>query len=1523
MKKILGLDLGTNSIGWALIEKRIEIKEDKIMELNEGSIIDLGSRIIPMSQDVLGDFDKGVTKSQTAERTRYRGVRRLRERHLLRRERLHRVLNILDFLPKHYAQQIDFEKRPGQFISETEPKLVYSESNAFIFKKSFGEMLAEFALHQPELVEGGKKVPYDWTIYYLRKKALTEKVEKEELAWLLLNFNQKRGYYQLRGEDEEESQTKLIEFHSLRVVEVTADERQKGKDEIWYNIILENGWVYRRAGKLPLFDWKDKTKDFVVTTDLNNDGTVKKDKDNKEKRSFRSPDENDWTLVKTKTEQTIGKSGKTVGQYIYDTLLKNPSQKINGKLVRVIERKFYKDELRQILETQQKYHPELQDKNVYNASIEDLYENNEAHRNNIANRNFVHLFLDDIIFYQRPLKSKKSLISDCKFESRAYVLNGEKKTEALKCIAKSHPLFQEFRLWKWMQDFRLFDRETDSEVTDSFLQNEDDKVKFFEFLNDRKEIDQKAILKHFKLKEKTHRWNFVEDKSYPCNETRSQILNRLAKCENVPDDFLTKEKEEALWHILYSVNDKLEIPKALETFAAKNQLDSGFVEQFKKFPPYKNEYGNYSSKAVKKLLPLMRMGKYWSEETIHEQTKERIGKIINGEYDEKIQDRVREKAINLKEIDCFKGLPEWLAKYIVYDRHSEEGDLIKWKTAKDLENYLNPKMEGSFKQHSLRNPIVEQVITETLRVVKDIWIKYGNGIENYFDEIHIELGREMKNPADKRKSMAEKNTENENTNLRIKALLIEMMNDKNVENVRPYSPSQQEILKIYEDGVLNSSIEVPDDILKISKTSQPSKNDLVRYKLWLEQKYRSPYTGEMIPLNKLFTPAYEIEHIIPQSRYFDDSFGNKVICESEVNKHKDNRTAFEYIQDKKGSKIELSGGRFATLFTELQYEEFVKINYAKSFGKMKKLLMLEIPEKMIERQMNDTRYISKEVKNLLSKIVREEKRDDGTTSKNVLSSNGQITAKLKNDWGLNDIWNEIITPRFERMNAITGNEGKFGELNKNTGKFLPTVPLELQKGFNKKRIDHRHHAMDALVVACATRNHINYLNNQNALEKGKNNEQKQESRDDLKRLLCNKTKPDFNGNYKWIFKKPWDSYTKDAKDILETTIISFKQNLRVINKTVNKYQKWGTKNGTLEKMIVTQTKGESWAIRRPMHAETVSGKVQLQRVKENPVSIVSVLEHINLVVDKEVKAKLHVLSKNFSNDLVSFKKHLKVNPIKVNDKIIDKILVYETIEASATRKTLDSTFDEDKIRKITDTGIQKILFSHLKQSIYQNAVDEKGKKIPAQELAFSEEGLDKLNQNIKILNNGKLHQPIKKVRVFEEGSKFSLGIKGNKKDKYVEAAKGTNLFFAIYKNNVGKRNYASIPFNEVVESQKQSAALKEKPRSVPLKNSNGDDLLFHLSPNDLVYVPTEQERGNSNIINFEKLNREQQNRVLKFVSCTGSEGHFVPNCYSSPIIKNEIGANNKSQINFNSIQIKSVCWKLQIDRLGKIKKIIR
>ena len=549
-----------------------------------------------------------------------------------------------------------------------------------------------------------------------------------------MNFNQKRGYYQLRGE-EEETPNKLVEYYSLKVEKVEDSGERKGKDT-WYNVHLENGMIYRRTSNIPL-DWEGKTKEFIVTTDLEADGSPKKDKEGNIKRSFRAPKDDDWTLIKKKTEADIDKIKMTVGAYIYDTLLQKPDQKIRGKLVRTIERKYYKNELYQILKTQSEFHEELRDKQLYIACLNELYPNNEPRRNSISTRDFCHLFIEDIIFYQRPLKSKKSLIDNCPYEENRYIdkESGEIKHASIKCIAKSHPLYQEFRLWQFIVNLRIYRKETDVDVTQELLPTEADYVTLFEWLNEKKEIDQKAFFKYppfgFKKTTSNYRWNYVEDKPYPCNETHAQIIARLGKA-HIPKAFLSKEKEETLWHILYSIEDKQEIEKALHSFANKNNLSEEFIEQFKNFPPFKKEYGSYSAKAIKKLLPLMRMGKYWSIENIDNGTRIRINKIIDGEYDENIRERVRQKAINLTDITHFRALPLWLACYLVYDRHSEVKDIVKWKTPKDIDLYLK-----SFKQHSLRNPIVEQVITETLRTVRDIWQQVG-----HIDEIHIELGRE-------------------------------------------------------------------------------------------------------------------------------------------------------------------------------------------------------------------------------------------------------------------------------------------------------------------------------------------------------------------------------------------------------------------------------------------------------------------------------------------------------------------------------------------------------------------------------------------------------------------------------------------------------------------------------------------------------------------------------------------------------------------------------------------------------------
>lgn len=411
---------------------------------------------------------------------------------------------------------------------------------------------------------------------------------------------------------------------------------------------------------------------------------------------------------------------------------------------------------------------------------------------------------------------------------------------------------------------------------------------------------------------------------------------------------------------------------------------------------------------------------------------------------------------------------------------------------------------------------------------------------------------------------------------------------------------------------------------------------------------------------------------------------------------------------------------------------------------------------------------------------------------------------------------------------------------------------KLKPVFSKKRIDQRHHALDALVIACTTTDHINYITSINT----------ERNNHSLVKKLRETKDIELGGKKRTVaksFKQPWVGFTIDAKNALEEIVVSFKKNIRVINRTNNKTWHWEKKNGKWKKTLQTQN-GKNFAIRKSLHKETVSGLIDIPTPKR-----------------------------------------------KV---------------ATAVRAHISDIKNHKHIDKITDKSIQRILRNHVK-----NYLDKNGKEDFAE--AFSPKGITELNNNIQILNNGKKHQPIYKVRQYEIGNKFSVGERGNKTDKYVEAAKGTNLFFAVYwDEKKEKRNFETIPLNEVVAHQKQTAhiPIKEK-MPIPIDHSKGK-FLFYLSPNDLVYVPAEEE-----LISDAYSDHFNIDNIYKMVSSSGTECYFIQQHISSLIKKydaksktGELSSQNKLETTLDldqSIRIKENCWKLQVDRLGNIKKIIK
>jgi len=108
---------------------------------------------------------------------------------------------------------------------------------------------------------------------------------------------------------------------------------------------------------------------------------------------------------------------------------------------------------------------------LFADSIRELYSKNEAQQRNLAARDFVHLFVEDIIFYQRPLRSQKSTIANCSLESRSYIDKDShtRKEAPLKVCSKSNPYYQEFRVLQWLQNLKIYEIDSDQEVTHQFI----------------------------------------------------------------------------------------------------------------------------------------------------------------------------------------------------------------------------------------------------------------------------------------------------------------------------------------------------------------------------------------------------------------------------------------------------------------------------------------------------------------------------------------------------------------------------------------------------------------------------------------------------------------------------------------------------------------------------------------------------------------------------------------------------------------------------------------------------------------------------------------------------------------------------------------------------------------------------------------------------------------------------------------------------------------------------------------------
>ena len=1121
MKKILGLDLGTNSIGWALINKE------------EKKILGMGSRIIPMGTDKL-DYEKGAGITKNADRRTARTIRKMNKRYKQRRNKLLFILNDLGMLP-----------------------------DQFQFKNGIPEPKRLNDLELIPIPRGTLQLT-SLSNYQLRVNALNNEIALKDFGKILYQFNQLRGYAGGNGNDDENKKKKD---------ETNDDETEKKKsyEVITQKIILLNieksDRTYKAKGgknkgqDIPLFEvtflLDDEEKEgttILQTLEIGKEEELEiriKQTKKGENIILALPQKTNWKKQMEVTEEIFKTEKLFIGQLLLKDLLNSRWTKIRN---RVILRNRYKEEFDDLWEQQAKHHSILN--NCPKEQLEkiawylfpglgNIKDSKQATlRKEAIEGGLKYIIKEQIIYYQRPLKSQAELISKCQFEKEEKVL------------AVSHPCFQEFRCWKQINQLYITSKkETYNEkkkktiykYQDRYLTN-DQKKEIYTKLQTQKQVGFSDIAKTIGLRnDNTEYLNGlnVRAKLKGCDTVLS--IKKVFKDVIGEDTFYETLKNDnefvlKIWDALYNNTGNEYDPKSQKVSSVINVLKSitdkniltTLALKLAQAINYPRKYASLSAKAINNILPLMQLSPINVSSIVKENFEKIKHTIETGELTEGIEPYMVDYIYNNPGIMDTGGIMESFAASLVYGKHTVSN--IKPTITNYHDIQYNP-------DRNLRNPVVEQITNEALQVIKAIWKEYKFKPEEL--EIRIELARDLKNSAAEREKIYKGQINNQKQNSRIKERLAE------------------EKIPVTDENVL-------------------------KYKLYEQQKYVSPYSGNTLELS-LFD-EYEIDHIIPKSRLFDDSIANKVLVEGFLNKEKSNRTSWEYISQQNTQYKICSIQVFLDLINE---------NY---FDRKKKNLLLEkIPTNFIERQIKETQYIAVAVKAELAQIVG---------SENVKSTTGEITSFLRSRWGLKKLFMELTESRFKQMELWDGSKQW---VNRYFDEEQKRNIYEIKHW--SKRYDHRHHAIDALVVALTEQGHIQRLNNLNKelqdwLIKHRD-EIKLEVKDDETILeaffdLEEKRREEIQKQIEGFrrFDSPINDLIKQAKNHLEAMVVSHKPK---DNLTIQYNDK---------------TKNKEIKIRAALHEATFYGKHNGQDTKTVSISKLTAKD-VEKILDPVLKKEIN------------------------------------------------------------------------------------------------------------------------------------------------------------------------------------------------------------------------------------------------------------------------------------------------------------
>lgn len=740
---------------------------------------------------------------------------------------------------------------------------------------------------------------------------------------------------------------------------------------------------------------------------------------------------------------------------------------------RVYPRVAYIEEYDAIMATQQNFYPDLLTDNVI------------AHIRNY------------IIFHQRPLKSCKHLVGKCELE-RYDVLRGDRIVNCGPKVApRSSPLFQVCKIWECINNLLIKNK-----VNDPLYITLEQKSVIFNYLNTNEKLKAAQLKALLGVKSKEWQFGAAVGNGLQGNTTYCAIAKALGNYANKADllkfelhvedgrvvnaetgelsrvistDF-EQQPLYRLWHALYSISDMEELQRVLKQ--GFGIMDRAIIEALCQIDFVKAGYSNKSSRAMRKLLPYLMEGTQYYD-----------AKLAAG-YD----DTPLSKAQN---------------------------------EARELAEKLAPIQRGE-----LRQPVVEKILNQMVNLVNALMAEYGR-----FDEIRVELARELKQNREEREEATKSIRDNQRRNEVIAKRISE------------------------EFGLT------------------PTRSRIQKFRMWEESQHICMYCEKPVNVTEfLLGLGVETEHIIPRSVLFDDSFSNKVCACRACNQDKGNKTAYDFMESRGEEKLR----RYVERVNDLAEKKII------SNTKRNKLLMKgkDIPSDFIERQLRESQYIAKKAKEILHAICR-----------NVYATSGSITDFIRHLWGWDDVLHQLNFERY-RLAGLTEMVEREVDGRK--------VEVERIKEWSK-RMDHRHHAVDALTIACTKQGYIQRINNLSSLKDVAyssltNEAQGMDTRQRLSRLE------------RYIQMQPHFS-TAEVASAIERIAVSFKSGKRAAS-VGKRYVRKGGRRVCMQQGIIIP--------RGALSEESVYGRIRNSEtgkadyVIKYKIEAIS-LKDVNYVVDRRIR----------------------------------------------------------------------------------------------------------------------------------------------------------------------------------------------------------------------------------------------------------------------------------------------------------------